>query len=160
VTVHRAENTDYPERLVAIVDALEMISRSVKIVWPMHPRTRAVLHNIGRLDRLSDNIILVEPVGYLEMVQLEKYATLIATDSGGVQKEAFFYRVPCVTLRDETEWIELVQAGWNRLAPPIDSQRLVSAIHEALGSKGQSVAPYGQGDASNKIVERLLEDLN
>jgi len=154
-TVHRAENTDRPERLAAIVDALESSASSVKVVWPLHPRTRAVLLNAGRLAQLSRSITLIDPVGYLDMVQLEKYAALIATDSGGVQKEAFFYQVPCVTLRDETEWVELVDAGWNRLAPPTDALSLRRVIDSALGSRGESIQPYGDGNAAKRIVERL-----
>ena len=91
------------------------------------------------------------------MVQLEKYAALIATDSGGVQKEAFFYGVPCVTMRDETEWVELVESGWNRLAPPVDAQSLVRVIKAALGSRGEPVAPYGTGSAAQAIVDKLSE---
>ena len=102
---------------------------------------------------------LIDPVGYLDMVQLEKFAALIATDSGGVQKEAFFYQVPCVTLRDETEWVELVESGWNRLAPPVYSDALVSAIEAALGSTGRAVQPYGDGQAASSIAARLSADL-
>lgn len=154
-TVHRAENTDNLERLAAIVDALEATAEEMRLVWPLHPRTRAVLLQAGRIERLSRKVTLIEPVGYLDMVQLEKYAALIATDSGGVQKEAFFYGVPCVTLRDETEWVELVESGWNRLAPPVDAQLLIRSIQAALGSRGGDVAPYGNGSAAPAIVDRL-----
>jgi UDP-GlcNAc3NAcA epimerase len=102
---------------------------------------------------------LIDPVGYVDMVQLEKFAAIIATDSGGVQKEAFFYQVPCVTLRDETEWVEVVEAGWNRLAPPENSIQLSNAIKAASGSVGSDVRPYGDGDAARKIVEHLASDL-
>lgn len=156
-TVHRAENTDNLERLTAIVDALEATAESIRVVWPLHPRTRAVLLQTGRMERLSGKVTLIEPVGYLDMVQLEKYAALIATDSGGVQKEAFFYGVPCVTLRDETEWVELVESGWNRLAPPVDAQSLIRVIKAALGSRGGPVAPYGTGNAAQAIVDKLSE---
>jgi UDP-GlcNAc3NAcA epimerase len=156
-TVHRAENTDNLSRLTAIVDALEATSENIRVVWPLHPRTRAVLLQAGHLERLSGKINLIEPVGYLDMVQLEKYAALIATDSGGVQKEAFFYGVPCVTLRDETEWVELVESGWNRLAIPVDAQSLVRVIKAALGSRGDPVAPYGTGNAAQAIIGKLSE---
>jgi len=156
-TVHRAENTDNLGRLTAIVDALEATAESIRVVWPLHPRTRTVLLQTGRLERLFGKVTLIEPVGYLHMVQLEKYAALIATDSGGVQKEAFFYGVPCVTLRDETEWVELVESGWNRLAPPVDAQSLVRVIKAALGSRGGPVAPYGTGNAAQAIVDKLSE---
>ena len=158
-TVHRAENTDHPQRLAAIVDALEVVAARLPVVWPLHPRTRGVLQRDGRLGRLASNILLIDPVGYLDMVQLEKHAAAIATDSGGVQKEAFFYRVPCVTLRDETEWVELVESGWNRLAPPHSVARVSTAVLSAIGTRGAHVQPYGSGDAAQLIVQRLRTDL-
>jgi UDP-GlcNAc3NAcA epimerase len=158
-TIHRAENTDHPHRLAALVDALEASARILPVVWPLHPRTRSVLQEAGRLEALAQRVTLIEPVGYIDMVQLEKHAALIATDSGGVQKEAFFYRVPCVTLRDETEWVELVEAGWNRLASPGGALQLSEVIHAALGSAGRDVRPYGNGDAASQIVGRLAKDL-
>lgn len=158
-TVHRAENTDHPERLAAVVDGLEAIARRMPVVWPLHPRTRGVLQRSGRLATLSPELRLIDPVGYLDMVQLEKHAALIATDSGGVQKEAFFYQVPCVTLRDETEWVELVHAGWNRLAPPLSAAAVSDAVNAALGSRGQEVQPYGEGCAAERVVQRVAKDL-
>jgi len=155
-TIHRAENTDHPERLVSIVDALSTVAKDIPVVWPMHPRTRNILAK--RNCQLSADLKIIDPIGYLDMVQMEKYATLIATDSGGVQKEAFFYRVPCVTLRDETEWVELVEAGWNRLAPPIDTASVLLALRKSIGSIGQDVKPYGVGDASKRIVECLAKN--
>lgn len=159
-TVHRAENTDDSARLAAIVSALSQAARTVPVIWPLHPRTRGVLQRGGLLDGLANSgVRLIDPVGYLEMVELEKHAALIATDSGGVQKEAYFYQVPCVTLRDETEWVELVDSGWNRLAPPTDAGLLVSAIQEALGIRGRAVSLYGKGDAADKIAARLAADI-
>ncbi|MFC4487626.1 non-hydrolyzing UDP-N-acetylglucosamine 2-epimerase [Tepidiphilus baoligensis] len=151
-TVHRQENTDHPERLTAIVEALIATAHTLPVVWPLHPRTRAVLQQTAQWSALAQHVKLIDPVGYLDMVQLEKFAALIATDSGGVQKEAFFYKVPCVTLRDETEWVELVDAGWNWLAPPTIAGAVQAAIANALGSRGQEVQPYGAGDAAEKIV--------
>jgi len=155
-TVHRAENTDHEQRLLAIVDGLQAVAQSMPVVWPLHPRTRGVLHRMGRLTGLSPNVRVIDPVGYLDMVQLEKYAAVIATDSGGVQKEAFFYRVPCVTLRDETEWVELVDAGWNWLLPSLSAHGVQAAVEGALGQRGADVEPYGAGDAAQRIVNRLL----
>jgi UDP-GlcNAc3NAcA epimerase len=158
-TVHRAENTDNSARLAAIVNALNIVAQMLPVVWPLHPRTREALRLPGWLDTLAGRVTFIEPVGYLDMVQLEKHAALIATDSGGVQKEAFFYRVPCVTLRNETEWVELVVAGWNRLVPPTDAQSLQRGIRAALRSCGKPIKPYGEGDAAQRIVQRLVQDL-
>lgn len=157
-TVHRAENTDDLQRLQIILSALGTVSQTFPVVWPVHPRTRKLLEQPELRVLLGDKIHLIDPVGYLDMVMLEQSAAVIATDSGGVQKEAFFYEVPCVTLRDETEWIELVQAGWNRLIPPVDYTDVVAAILSAIGSKGISVKPYGDGKASEKITHILLNN--
>jgi UDP-GlcNAc3NAcA epimerase len=159
-TIHRAENTDHPARLATIVEALINFTQDIRVVLPLHPRTRGVLARQGKLEALEQAVVLVEPLGYLAMVQLEKHAAVIATDSGGVQKEAFFYRVPCVTLRDETEWGELVDSGWNRVAPPVDAASVLKSLRASLGSTGAEVRPYGAGDAASRIVQRLSSDLN
>jgi UDP-GlcNAc3NAcA epimerase len=156
-TVHRVENTDHPARLQAILDGLEAVAQQLPVVWPMHPRTRGVLHSMGRLATLSPQLRLLDPVGYLDMVQLEKHAAVIATDSGGVQKEAFFYRVPCVTLREETEWVELVDVGWNRLVTPLSADAIESAVAAAIDSTSKTLEPYGSGNAAQKIVNALKD---
>jgi UDP-N-acetylglucosamine 2-epimerase len=150
-TVHRAENTDDPERLRSIFQALETIAEGgLSVVVPLHPRTRKQLE----LLKLSlKKLQLVEPVSYLEMLLLEKSATIILTDSGGVQKEAFFFRVPCVTLRNETEWVETVETDWNVLAG-WKSERIVEAAKRACPSS-ESAAPYGDGRAAEQIVKWL-----
>ena len=153
-TIHRQENTDDPARLAAIFEGLAKVADSIPVVLPLHPRTKARLQSAG-LEGLLERLNLVEPMGYLDMVAHERAAAVIATDSGGVQKEAFFYGVPCVTLRDETEWVELVKAGWNTLVPPTSAQAVASAVHAAIGSKGTAVTPYGNGDAAQRILAEL-----
>jgi UDP-GlcNAc3NAcA epimerase len=154
-TIHRAENTDDLSRLKVILGGFRKIAEKMLVVWPIHPRTRKILGQEGVKDLLGDRVLLIDPVGYLDMVMLEQSAALIATDSGGVQKEAFFYRVPCVTLRDETEWVELVESGWNRLVSPVNVDALVCTALQAIGSEGSDIAPYGDGKASERIVEVL-----
>ena len=156
-TVHRAENTDEPERLRVIVDALVELARETDVVWPLHPRTRKVLAQRGAVLGSTASLHCVEPLGYLDMIEMEQAAALVVTDSGGVQKETFFFGRPCVTLRDETEWIELVAAGWNRLARPTSVAALMAAFHAALGSVGEPVRPYGNGDAAQRIARVLTE---
>lgn len=153
-TFHRQENTDSPERLAAILGGLARVAETLPVIFPLHPRTRARIDAAGLAARLGE-IEIVEPLGYLEMIALQRGAAVIATDSGGVQKEAFFHKVPCVTLRDETEWTELVDAGWNRLVPPTSATAVAAAILGARGVAGQTICPYGDGNASNIIVERL-----
>jgi UDP-GlcNAc3NAcA epimerase len=155
VTIHRAENTDSAERLQIIVEALSSLSREINIVWPVHPRTKRFLRDAPQLRELVDSLRIIDPVGYIDMVALQKNATIVVTDSGGVQKEAFFHRVPCVTLRDETEWVELVEAGWNRVVPPRNAGRIVSEVRLAIGTTGVDIEPYGKGDASERIVTAL-----
>jgi UDP-GlcNAc3NAcA epimerase len=154
-TIHRAENTDDPRRFQVILDALDMASRTLPVVWPVHPRTRQAIAAAGFSAKLGAGVRLVEPVGYLDMLMLERHAALVTTDSGGVQKEAFFCGVPCVTLRDETEWLELVEAGWNRLAPLLDAAQVAATILTALGTRGETIAPYGDGTAGNRIAAIL-----
>jgi UDP-GlcNAc3NAcA epimerase len=158
-TVHRAENTDEPARLDAIADGLMLAASRMPVVLPLHPRTRNALAARGRLAALVSAIRVLEPVGFLDMVVLEMNAALIATDSGGVQKEAFFYGVPCVTLRAETEWVELVQAGANRLAPPTHAGAVALAIEAALTAgfprDVDASQYYGDGQASHRIVSAL-----
>lgn len=129
------------------------------VVLPLHPRTRQALVRDDLLDEAAKYIKVINPVGYLDMVMLEKNARLIATDSGGVQKEAFFYRVPCVTLRDETEWVELVHMGWNQVVPPTSADVVYGAISGWGADAGRNAptdaAPYGEGQAAEKIVSCL-----
>ncbi|MBI5017683.1 MAG: UDP-N-acetylglucosamine 2-epimerase (non-hydrolyzing) [Deltaproteobacteria bacterium] len=152
-TVHRAENTDDPVRLAAILGGLSALAQRLPVVFPVHPRTRHRLTSepLGGTSGLR----LIDPVGYLDMVMLEKNAALVATDSGGVQKEAFFHRVPCATLRDETEWVELVELGWNRLVPPRDAASVGATLVAALGARGREASPYGDGRAAEKIAALL-----
>lgn len=151
-TVHRADNTDSLTKLNVIIGALG--SLGLPCVLPVHPRTRKKMEGWGLV--AGDNVILIDPVGYLDMVRLEKSASLILTDSGGVQKEAFFHRIPCVTLRGETEWNELVAAGWNVLCPPDSVAAVVSAVQSSRHRLGDEIAPYGRGDASKLIAEEIV----
>jgi len=155
-TVHRAENTDDPKRLTAIIDALSSLPRPV--VMPLHPRTRKVLDETAVAS--SGSLRLVEPVGYLEMAALERAARIIFTDSGGIQKEAYFYRTPCVTLRDETEWVETVQEGWNILAGA-DAAK-ISAAAQRLESRPPDGRTdlFGDGRAGTTIAGILTEFLS
>ena len=125
-TVHRAENTDDLTRLRGTMEGLDEVAReTMPVVLPLHPRTRAAIEREGIQPRATQ---MIEPVGYLDMVALERHAAVIATDSGGVQKEAYLHGVPCVTLRDETEWVELVELRWNRLVRP-GVDKLSEAVH-------------------------------
>lgn len=151
-TVHRAENTDDPARLAVIVGGLATVARELQVVLPLHPRTRKLI-TAGVVQ--TGGIQIVEPVGFLDMLRLEMSAAVIATDSGGVQKEAFFHRVPCVTLRDETEWVESVELGWNRLCPPVEAGPLAAAVLAARGTAGRAGQPYGDGRAAELIAARL-----
>jgi UDP-GlcNAc3NAcA epimerase len=155
-TIHRAENTENTQRLRNIFEGLELAAREIPVIIPLHPRTQSALNRERLLNKVSQSVHVIDPVGYLDMVMLEKHSLLIATDSGGVQKEAFFYRVPCVTLRDETEWAELVQLGWNRLVPPDSAMKIFDAISRMLEQKGGQAFPYGTGDAAQKIVNALM----
>ncbi len=153
-TVHRPSNTDDPDRLCGILDALAALDAPV--ILPAHPRTREAMNVIGY--RPDDGLRIVEPVGYLDMLMLEKHARQIFTDSGGVQKEAYFAGVPCVTLRQETEWTETIEAGWNILVDA-DPQRLLDAARN-FHPDGAQPPLYGDGAASEKIAAILQARAN
>ncbi len=166
-TLHRAENTDHPQRLKEIFKAFSSIAQSqMPLVLPLHPRTRKRVTEAG-LDISAHGIKVIDPVGYLDMMRLERNARAILTDSGGVQKEAYFMKVPCITLRDETEWTETVALGWNALTGA-DSGKIIAAFEQSrdividcppfdagAGSTVHDDAPYGDGHAAAKIVEIL-----
>ena len=152
VTIHRPHNTDDPSNLGAIVSALNDVAETV--VFPTHPRTQKALKHWGFCP--NSNIRLIEPVSYLDMLVLEKNARLILTDSGGVQKEAYILGVPCVTLREETEWVETVEAGWNILVGA-NREQIVAAVRN-FKPTGERPPLFGDGNASRRIVEILTRE--
>ncbi len=149
VTVHRSENTDDEERLSNILSALNALDETV--VFPVHPRTRKVID--GEERQLRSHVRLIEPLGYFDMVGLSRSARLILTDSGGLQKEAYWLGVPCITLRDETEWVETVNAGWNTLAGS-DSDKIIAAVR-SLSPPVLRAPLYGDGCVAAKCVDLL-----
>ena len=156
-TVHRQENTDDPERLASIFNAFEdLASAECPLIIPLHPRTRKYLKRYKVLDNLNSNVRLIPPLNYLDMVSLECNARVILTDSGGLQKESYFAKVPCVTLRDETEWLETVQAGANFLSGA-DTDSILKAFEIAMNSSIKTLGGlYGVGNASQKIINNLI----
>lgn len=158
-TVHRAYNTDVPENLRSLLSSFAEIGETV--VFPVHPRTRQKINELdgafegqhGRSD-----VRMIEPVGYLDMLTLEKHARLILTDSGGMQKEAFFFGVPCVTLRPETEWPETVEAGWNIIAG-VEPGEIMRAVTERDWPAEPPAQVFGDGQAAQKIVALLADEI-
>ena len=154
-TLHRAENTDSPERLQSIIAALEEIAREMPVVIPIHPRTRKKLQELN-FDFKQTRLQLVDPVGYLEMVHLLKHCSLVATDSGGLQKEAYFVKKYCITLRTETEWIELVEQGANIITGWKYEDILNSYKQLKHTTKDVFSSPlYGDGQAGHIIIQEL-----
>ena len=152
-TCHRAENTDDPKRLSSILFALAEIATQLPVVLPLHPRTRKLIGDYGLAPQLA-KLTITDPLPFLDMVALEQASRVILTDSGGVQKEAFFYGVPCITMRDETEWVETVVWGWNRLAGA-DGKRILECFQKAAPPDGKPDL-YGTGEASSLILENIL----
>jgi UDP-GlcNAc3NAcA epimerase len=150
LTIHRAENTDDPNRLKAIVEAINE-RKDCRFVFPVHPRTRKILKEQNFV--FASHVKMTEPIGYLEMLAYEAACSAVLTDSGGVQKEAFFFHKPCITLRDTTEWVELVQAGWNTLAGA-DQDTIASAIKK-LHTPDDHPDLYGDGHCTEKIITYL-----
>jgi len=154
-TVHRAENTDNKENLKSIIEAF--VESGELIVFPVHPRTRKYLEAYGLMDKIktAENVMLIPPVGYLDMLVLEENARKILTDSGGVQKEAYFLKVPCITLRERTEWVETIEDGWNVLVGA-NKEKILKAIKEFEPNGEIYTYKFGDGDASEKIVKILV----
>lgn len=150
-TIHRAENTDNPSRLRGILEGLSLADKQV--VLPLHPRTREKFKMLSMA--LPEKLHIIDPVGYLEMLWLEERCMTVVTDSGGVQKEAFFHGKRCVTMRDETEWVELVDLGLNELVGA-DTQRIASAIARADRPIDSNHDLFGDGNASNRVVKALM----
>jgi UDP-GlcNAc3NAcA epimerase len=141
-TIHRAENTDDAARFARVLTWLEMAAKERPLVMPVHPRTRKLIEARGWA---PNGVKLLPPIGYLDMAMLLANAAAVFTDSGGLQKEAYFHRVPCVTLRDETEWVETIEAGWNRLW-----------TQPARNVPRREIAEYGAGDAATRIASLLI----
>ncbi|MRX72169.1 UDP-N-acetylglucosamine 2-epimerase (non-hydrolyzing) [Bacillus lacus] len=150
ITLHRAENTDDQKRMENIISAFQQIDKT--LIWPIHPRTKNKLEGYGiRLDEIS-NLKVIEPVGYLDMLTLVSNAEKILTDSGGVQKEAYFLKIPCVTLREETEWVETVQNKGNVLVGS-DTEKILAAANSSYVSEYQPA--FGDGESAKHIAELL-----
>jgi len=152
-TLHRQENTDDNERLENIFSALRDIAKDLPLVLPLHPRTKHKIEQQYNTDALN-GLTVMEPLPYLEMQRLQMSAKMIFTDSGGVQKEAYYHRVPCITLRDETEWVETVEAGWNRLVGA-NTEQILSAWRSTNPFSVQTDTLYGDGNAAEKVVMEL-----
>jgi UDP-GlcNAc3NAcA epimerase len=154
-TLHRVENTDNPKRLKAILRALNEIGKDVPVVLPLHPRTTKMMKTY-RLFPETQCIKLIDPVSYLDMLKLEKNAMAILTDSGGLQKEAYWFGVPCFTLRDETEWVETIHSGWNVLVGA-GKKRIVEEVRRRKGIKKppKKRGIFGNGKAGEKIVQAI-----
>ena len=153
-SVHRAENTNHPEALLSIFAALETLAQDRQLVLPLHPRTRAKLAELS-YDFDHSNITFIAPVGYFEMLYLLQHCRLVLTDSGGLQKEAYFFGKQCVTLRNETEWVELVQQDVNVLAGTT-KEKIIHCVQQSLSQ--QMIFPsslYGDGHAAEKITQTL-----
>ena len=151
-TIHRAENTDDETRLKDIFSALNEIAQQKQIILPLHPRTKKILKEL-QID--TDKLTIIDPVGYLEMVWLIDNCSLVMTDSGGLQKEAYFFEKQCITLRDETEWVELVENGFNTLVGA-NKEKILTAFKDTKSFKAKEINLYGGGKASEKIIKELL----
>lgn len=162
-TIHRAENTDDETRLRSIFEALNEIAKEKQIILPLHPRTKKLLENLQTKNQklLTKNLTIIDPVGYLEMVWLIDNCDFVMTDSGGLQKEAYFFEKQCLTLRDETEWVELVDCGANTLVGA-DKEKIVSSYKLLVSSENSKNYKlwtkdlYGAGKASENIIKELI----
>ncbi len=156
-TVHRAETTDHPEQLQSVLQAL--VQMDTPVILPLHPRTKKMIDQSKVLTELlhqPSNLRIIDSVSYLDMLMLEKHAALVLTDSGGVQKEAYFHRTPCITMRNETEWVETLETGWNRLVGT-NTQRILQAV-KTTAVPLTEITEYGTGHAAQTIINILCQN--
>jgi UDP-N-acetylglucosamine 2-epimerase (non-hydrolysing) len=167
MTLHREENTETTNALVEVMAAIGDFN--LPIIFPMHPRTRDKLEKSGLLSRAqkTKNLVMIEPLGYHEMMKLVQESSFLMTDSGGMQKEAFLLGIPCITLREKTEWMETVSIGANVLIPNIERIKILEAMTDVLQNRDQIIMkiqasgmPYGNGKAATKIVDELITRFN
>ena len=155
-TIHRQENTDSKDKLCSILEALDEIAKTKRVILPLHPRTVIKLKEFAITP--ADNIHILEPVGYFEMIWLLSKCSLVVTDSGGLQKEAFFFAKPCITVREETEWVELVENGVNFIAGS-DRRRILEIYRDIQNTKiNFDIALYGKGDTGERIVDTIIKN--
>lgn len=155
-TLHRAENTDNPQNLRRLVEALDQIAKELRVILPLHPRTRKKLAEM----KLGTAVTITDPVGYLDMLELLKHCRMVATDSGGLQKEAYFFAKHCITLREQTEWVELVRQGVNIVAGT-HTENIIDAYHTLSQQRSDFTADlYGNGLAGKRITEALVNYLD
>ncbi|MDR1653969.1 MAG: UDP-N-acetylglucosamine 2-epimerase (non-hydrolyzing) [Prevotellaceae bacterium] len=163
-TIHRDNNTDNPERLSAIIEALLEIAQNTKIVLPLHPRTKKLLpenllQNIYSKLLNNSNIQIIPPASFFEIIVLEKHSKLIMTDSGGLQKEAYFFRKPCIILRPETEWVEIVQQNAGKIADA-NKDMIIDSYHKLLKNSSDFMPVFGDGQAAEFMLNKILETFN
>lgn len=150
-TIHRPGNTDSRINLTSIIEAFRESGQT--IIFPVHPRTKKYLNDFGLLDQFSDNIHAIDPLGYLDMLKLMRYSRNILTDSGGIQKEAYILKVPCITLRENTEWVETLDGGWNVLVGA-DNKKILAALQNKNPAKGDT-SVFGIGDTAERIARAI-----
>lgn len=157
MTMHRAENTDDYSRLKEITEAINMISETTPVVLPLHPRTKKMLneHNLN-----FKRALIIDPVGYFDMLALLENCNAVFTDSGGLQKEAYFSSKPCITLRDETEWVELVDGGYNVLVGAVQGRIVEAEKNLNIMNNDYTKELYGRGDAGEQIIKSLINLIN
>lgn len=156
MTLHRQENTDDGHRLREILAGVRLVAESINIVWPMHPRTRSRLEAAGLSPHEYEGVQVIEPIGYLDLLSLLEASTMVLTDSGGLQKEAYMCETPCVTLREETEWVELLDTGMNSLCAA-DRHAMKKAVDVSAAVPVADLDLYGDGRAGERIVATLIE---
>ncbi len=158
-TIHRAENVTNTATLRNIFEGLIDISANIPVVLPMHPRTKQALIELGLMEKVNQMLRVIDPLGYFDMVALTEHAQVVMTDSGGLQKEAYLLEVPCVTLRHQTEWIELIEHGYNRLVPPVSAGVVKEGFESWIGKEVDwSHCLYGDGSAATRVIESLLKE--